>query len=93
MFHYEILASLKEYNFVPWIGEQTYTEMLFWKFSNIIIYVNIAGKIPDKHLNVWYSQVQGTRSKKDGEKREKPVLLKRIWTLSHGLEKKHTLKC
>ena len=27
--------------------------MLFWQFSNKIIYVKIVGKIPDHHLNVW----------------------------------------
>ena len=27
----------QEFFFVPWIGEQQYTEMLFWQFSNIII--------------------------------------------------------
>ena len=41
MFHFEILAPLK---FGPWIGEQPYTEMLFWQFSNIIIYVKILEK-------------------------------------------------
>ena len=43
----------QEYKFVPWIGEQPYTEMLFWQFSNIIIDVKIVGKIPDQHLSVW----------------------------------------
>ena len=33
--------------------------MLFWKFSNIFIYVNIVGKIPDQHLNV--SRGQGLK--------------------------------
>ena len=27
--------------------------MLFWQFSNIIIYVKIVGKILDQHLSVW----------------------------------------
>ena len=27
--------------------------MLFWQFSNRIIYVKIVGKIPDQHLSVW----------------------------------------
>ena len=39
--------------FVPWIGEELYTEMLFWQFSNTIIDVQIVGKIPDHYLNVW----------------------------------------
>ena len=42
----------QDQKFVPWIGEQPYTEMLFWQFSNIIIYVKIVGNIPDQHLNV-----------------------------------------
>jgi hypothetical protein len=27
--------------------------MLFWQFSNIIIYVKIVGEIPDQYLGVW----------------------------------------
>ena len=27
--------------------------MLFWLFSNIIIYVKIVGKIQDQHFSVW----------------------------------------
>ena len=27
----------QKFDFVPWIGEQPYTEILFWQFSNIII--------------------------------------------------------
>ena len=34
------------------IGQQPYTEMLFWQFSSIIIDVNIVGKILNQHLNV-----------------------------------------
>ena len=51
----------QEYNFVPSIGEQTFTEMLFLQFFNINIYV----KIDEKYqINIWmydYSQIQGTR--------------------------------
>ena len=43
----------QEKSVVPWIGEQPYTEMLFWQFSNIFIYVKIIGKILDQHLSVW----------------------------------------
>ena len=40
----------EEQNFVPRIGEQPYTEMLFWQFSNIIKCV----KIVDKYqINMW----------------------------------------
>ena len=35
--------------------------MLFWQFSNIIIYVEIVGKIPDHHLNVWLFSNQGDK--------------------------------
>ena len=42
-----------KWNFVPWIGEQPYTEIMFWQFSNIIIYVMMVKKIPDYYLNVW----------------------------------------
>ena len=82
--------------------------MLFWQFFNIFIYVKIFGlyalyrcqtrKNPEKYqINIWmygYSQTQGTRSKKDGEVRDKscPVLSTRIWTLSPGLENNQTLK-
>ena len=47
------ISFQEEYNVVPWIGEQPYTEMLFRQFSNIIIYVKIVGKIPDQLLSVW----------------------------------------
>ena len=43
----------KRIKFLPWIGEQPYTEMLFWQFSNINIYIKIVENIPDQHLNVW----------------------------------------
>ena len=56
MFHSEILASLnfnKNKKIFPLIGEQPYTEMLFWQLANIITYVKIVGKIPDQYLSVW----------------------------------------
>ena len=98
MFHSEILASLnfnKNKNVVPWIGEQPYTEMLFWQFSNIIIYVKIVGKIPDQHLNVWLFSNPGDQVQKRRRTTGQicPVLSTRIWTLSPGLENNHTLIC
>ena len=55
------------------IGEQPYTEMLFWRLSNIIIYVKIVGKIPDQHFNVWLFSNPGDKAQKDGELRDKSV--------------------
>ena len=46
------------------IGEQPYTEMLFWHFSNIIIYVKIVGKIPDQRLSVWLFSNPGKKDQK-----------------------------
>ena len=45
--------------------------MLFWKFSKIIIYAKIVGKIPEHHLNVWLFSNPGDKVQ-DG--REKSVL-------------------
>ena len=68
--------------------------MLFWQFSNVIIYVKIVGKIPDQHLNVWLISNPGDKVQKrwrtTGQIR--PALSTRIWTLSPGLENSHTLK-
>ena len=55
MFHSEILSSLnfnKNYNLVPWTGEQPHIEILFRQFPNINMYVKIVGKMPDQHFNV-----------------------------------------
>ena len=82
-------------NFVPWIGEQPYTEILFWQFSNIIIYVKTVGKILDRHLNVWVFSNPWDNVKKRWKTTGQiyPVLSTRIWTLSPGLENNHSLKC
>ena len=67
MFNSEILASLNfnnDKNFVPSIGEQPYTDMLFGQFFNIIIYVKIVGKISDQHLNVMLFSNPGDKVQK-----------------------------
>ena len=68
--------------------------MLFRLFSNIIIYIKIVGKIPDQHLSVWLFSNPGDKVHKRGRTMVQicPVLSTRIWTLSSGLENKHTFK-
>ena len=79
----------------PWIGEQPYTEMLFWQFSNIIRYVKIVGNIPDQHLNVWLFSNPGDKVQNRWRTTGQicPVLSTRIWTWSPGLENNNTFKC
>ena len=79
----------------PWIGEQPYTEMLFWQFSNINIYVKNVEKIQDQHLIVWLFSNPGDKVQKKWRTTGQicPLLSTRIWTLSPGLENNHTLKC
>ena len=69
--------------------------MLFWQFCNIIIFVKIVGKIPDQHLNVWLVSNPGDKVQKRWRTTGQicPMLSTRIWTLSPGLEIKHTFKC
>ena len=80
---------------VHWIGEQPYTEMLFWQFSIIIMYFKNVGKTRDQHLIVWLFSNPGDKVQKRGKTTGQicPILLTRIWTLSPGLENDHTLKC
>ena len=97
-FHSEILASLnfnKNKFFVPWIGKQPFTEMLFWQFPNIIIYVRIVGKISDQYLNVWLFSNPMDKAPKRRRNTGQicPVLSTRIWTFSPGMENTHTLRC
>ena len=69
--------------------------MLFWQFSNIIIYVKIVGKILDEHLNVWLFSNPEDKVQKRWRTTGQicPVLLTRIWTLSPGLENNDKFKC
>ena len=69
--------------------------MLSCQFSNIIIYVKMVGKIPDKHLNVWLFSNPRDKVQKIWKTTGQicPVLSTRIWTLSPGLENNHTHKC
>ena len=36
----------------PWIGEQSYIEMLFRQFSNLTTYVSVFGKLLYQHFNL-----------------------------------------
>ena len=85
----------QEWNFVPWIGEEPYTGMLFWQFSNIIIYVKLIAKLPDQHLNLLlFSNLRDKVHKRWRTTGQIcPALSTRIWTLSPVLQKNHTLKC
>ena len=69
--------------------------MLFWQFSNIIIYVKIVGKIPDQQLNVWLISNPGDKFQilVDSTGQIRPVVLHLFWTLSPGFENNHTFKC
>ena len=96
--HSEILASLnfnKNKNFVPWIGEQTYTEMLVWQFSNITIYVKSVGKITNEHLSVRLFSNPGDKVQTLVESAGQicPFVLHLFSTLSPGFENNHTFKC
>ena len=51
--HSEILDSYnlyKNYNLSPWIGEQPYIDILFWKFYNLFTYVRVDGKLLKQHF-------------------------------------------
>ena len=69
--------------------------MLFWQFSNIIIYVKIVGKIPDQHLSVWLFSNPGDKVQILVESTGQicPVVLHLFCTLSPIFENNHTFKC
>ena len=69
--------------------------MVFWQFSNLIIYVQIVVKIPDQHLNVCLFSNPGDKDQNRWRTTGQicPVLSTRLWTLSPGLDSNHTLKC
>ena len=69
--------------------------MLFWQFSNIIIYVKIVGKIQDQHLRVGLFSNPGDKVQILVESTGQicPVVFHLFWTLSPGFENKHTIKC
>ena len=68
---------------------------MFCQFSNIIIYVNIVGKIPDQHLSVWLFSNPGDKVQILVESTGQicPVVLHLFWTLSPIFENNHTFKC
>ena len=69
--------------------------MLFWQFSNIIIYVKIVGKIPDQHLSIWLFSNPGDKVQILVESTGQicPRVLHLFRTLSPGFEYSHTFKC
>ena len=69
--------------------------MLFWQFSNIILYFKIVGKIPDQHLRVWLFSNPGNNVQILVESTGQicPVVLHLFWTLSPGFENNHTFRC
>ena len=69
--------------------------MLFWNFSNIIIYVNIVGKIPDQHLSVWIFFNPGDKVQILVESTGQicPIVLHLFLTLSPEFENIHKYKC
>ena len=69
--------------------------MLFWQFSNMIIYIKLVGKIPYQHLILRLFSNPGDQVQKSWRTRGQicPVISTRIWTLFPGLENNHTLKC
>ena len=77
------------------MGEQPYTEILFWQFSNKIIYVKIVGNLPDQHLNVWLFSNPGDKVKILVESTGQicPIVLHPFWTFCPGFESNHTFKC
>ena len=69
--------------------------MLFWQFSNTIIYVKIIAKIPDQLLSVLLFSNPGDKVQilVENTGRICPLVLHLFWTVSPGFENKHTFKC
>ena len=69
--------------------------MLFWQFSDIIIYVKIVGKIPDQHLNLWLFSNPGVKVhilvKSTGQIFSAVFHL--FWTLYPGFDNSNSFKC
>ena len=84
----------QELEFFSWMWEEPYNEMLFWQFSNIIIYVKIVGKILDQLLSEWLFSNPGDKDQILVESMGQicPVVLYLFWTLSPGFENNHTFK-
>ena len=54
--------------------------MLFWQFSNIIIYAKIVGKIPDQLLSVWLEEEVNTERKENIILLEDLTHFTMVWT-------------
>ena len=69
--------------------------MLFWQFTNIIIYVKIVGKIPNQHYSVWFFSYPGDKVQilVESTRQICPIVLHLFWTLSPGFENNHIFKC
>ena len=48
-------------DFVPWIWEWPYIQMLIWYFSNNLDIYDYAGKLPEQHFSVWLFSNQGDK--------------------------------
>ena len=85
----------KNYNLVPWIGEQPNIEMLIQQFSNISIYIRVVVIMCDQHCNVLLFSNPWDKVLKNMETTEQicPLLSTRIRTLSPGLNNFNKLKC
>ena len=96
--HSEILASLhvnKNYNLVPWIGEQPYIKRLLWQFSMHCNILRMYEKMQDQYSNVSLFSNPGDKVLKRWKTTGQicPLLSTRIRTLSPRLENNNTLKC
>ena len=76
-------------------GMKPKTEILFWQFFNINIYVQVVGKIPDQHLSVWLFSNPGDKVHILVESMGQicPVVLHIFCTLSPGFENHYKFKC
>ena len=68
--------------------------MLFWQFSNIVIYVKIVGKIPDQPLSVWLFANLGEKVQILVESTGQicTVVVHIFLTVPPGFENNHTFK-
>ena len=69
--------------------------MLFWQFSNIIIYIRVHGKMPDQHFKVslFSNPVEKVPILVKSRVQICPLILTRNRTFSPGLENNDNLKC
>ena len=97
-FFSEILASLnfnKNKMFSPGLENNHTLKCCSGNFPTLSYISRLLKKIPDQHLNVWLFSNSRDKIQKRWRTAWKicPVLSKRIWTLSPGLENNHTFKC